>query len=46
MILQFSFLFYHTRPKNSILSTTGFNLSKNICGAFLFCHHFTIVDNL
>ena len=34
MILQFSFLFYHAHEKNSILSITGFSLSKNICGAF------------
>ena len=34
MILQFSFLFYHARAKNSILSIFGFSLSKNICGAF------------
>ena len=28
MILQFSFLSYHARAKNSILSITGISLSK------------------
>ena len=45
MILQFSFLFYHARAKNSTLSITGISLNKYICGAFLFQHHFTIADN-
>ena len=34
MILQFSFLSYHARAKNSILFMTGISLSKHICGAF------------
>ena len=36
MILQFSFLLYHVRAKNSILSITDISLSKHICGAFYF----------
>ena len=36
MILQFSFLFYHARAKNSILSITGISLSKYICSVFDF----------
>ena len=34
MILQFSFLFYHTCAKSSILSITAISLSSYICSAF------------
>ena len=39
------FLFYYACVTSSILSITGINLSKYICSAFSFSHHFTIVDN-
>ena len=36
MILQFSFLFYYSCAKSSILSITSISLSSYICSAFLF----------